>query len=112
MCIRDSICPATTVDLTTLAVSTVSTPGGIFEWRLGATPTSALVADPTKAVAGTYYLFEKSVAGCYSNALVVAANIIPCECQLVYSVTAGHDQEVCAGKPITLTCLLYTSRCV
>lgn len=96
-------CPATTADLTTISLSEVSTPGGVFEWHVGPSPASALVADPTKVVAGTYYISEKSVAGCYSNALAVVANIIPCDCQLVYGVTAGPDQEICAGKPIQIT---------
>jgi large repetitive protein len=96
-------CPATTADLTSITLSQASTPGGVYEWHVSASPTSALVADPTKVGAGTYYIFEKSVAGCYSNALAVVVNIIPCDCQLVYGVSAGPDREICAGLPITVT---------
>ena len=55
---------------------------------------------------GKYYLFEKSPAGCYSNPAVIVVNIIPCDCQLVYGVNAGADQEVCAGSPISVTATL------
>ncbi len=96
-------CPATTADLTSLTVSAPSTPGGVFEWRVGPSSTSALVTDPTKVVAGTYYIFEKSVAGCYSNALAVVVNIVPCDCQLVYGVAAGADREICAGVSVPVT---------
>ena len=96
-------CPATTVDLTAITLPTPSTPGGVFEWHVSPASTSALVADPTKVGAGTYFVFEKSVAGCYSNPSAVIVNIIPCDCQLVYGVDAGADQEVCAGTPITVT---------
>ncbi|TDB65254.1 DUF7507 domain-containing protein [Arundinibacter roseus] len=96
-------CPATTVDLTAITISPISIVGGVFEWRTGASPTSALVTNPTQVNAGTYYLFEKSPAGCYSNPMVVSVNIIPCDCQLVYSVNAGADQEVCAGLPVSIS---------
>ncbi|WP_373330736.1 Ig-like domain-containing protein [Salmonirosea aquatica] len=97
-----NICPDTTADLTTIDL-TASTPGGFFEWREGMLSTSALVDDPTKVEAGTYYICEKSVEGCYGSAQAVVVNIVPCDCQLEYSVAAGVDQEVCAGMPISVT---------
>ncbi len=96
-------CPETTVDLTAITISPVSIAGGVFEWRVGPSPTSALVTDPTKVAAGNYYLFEKSPAGCYSNPVVIVVNIIPCDCQLVYGVDAGADQEICATSPVSVT---------
>ena len=104
-----NICPATTVDLTTVTISPITIVGGVFEWRTGPTPSSPLVSNPRSVGAGTYYLFEKSPAGCYSNPMVVTVNIIPCDCQLIASVDAGVDQEVCASEPITVRATLTGS---
>ena len=101
-----NVCPDSTVDLTKITISPISIAGGVFEWRVAPTTTSALVTDPTKVEAGKYYLFEKSPAGCYSNPAVIVVNIIPCDCQLVYGVNVGGDQEVCAGSPISVTATL------
>ncbi|WP_373511664.1 SdrD B-like domain-containing protein [Persicitalea sp.] len=101
-----NVCPDSTVDLTKITISPISIAGGVFEWRVGPSTTSALVTDPTKVKAGKYYLFEKSPAGCYSNPAVIVVNIIPCDCQLVYGVTVGADQEVCAGLPISVTAVV------
>ena len=100
-------CPVPTVNLTTLAISAISTTGGVFEWRTGPSPTSALVANPTAvSTSGTYYIFEKSVSGCYSNPLAVVVNIVPCACDLVYGVSVGADQEICAGANVPVTATL------
>ncbi len=99
-------CPATTVNLTALTVSAPSTPGGIFEWHVGSSPTSALVSNPTAVGSGQYYLFEKSIFGCYSNPMAVIVNITPCDCQLVFNVTVGSDQEICAGSPVSVSATL------
>ncbi len=101
-----NVCPDSTVDLTKITISPISIVGGVFEWRVGPSTTSALVADPTKATAGKYYLFEKSPTGCYSNPAVIVVNIVSCDCQLVYDVNAGADQEVCAGSPVSVTATL------
>ena len=61
-------CPTTTVNLTALAATlTPSVSGGIFEWHVSNSSGSALVSSPTAVTNGTYYLFEKSPAGCYST---------------------------------------------
>ncbi len=97
-------CPATTVDLTALTISPVSTAGGVFEWHVGPSPTSALVTDSTKVVGGKYYLFEKSPAGCYSNpvpkmdALTILINPTPAP---AFGV-ACDDTLICLGKSTKL----------
>jgi uncharacterized repeat protein (TIGR01451 family)/gliding motility-associated-like protein len=101
-----NVCPATTVNLTTVAISAPTTPGGVFEWRVGPQPTSPLVSNLTSVGAGQYYLFEKSVAGCYSNPLVVNVNITNCQCTLTYNVTVINDQEICAGAAVTVSATL------
>ncbi|WP_247231669.1 SdrD B-like domain-containing protein [Telluribacter sp. SYSU D00476] len=95
-------CPDTLVNLTSINPAP-SVAGGVFEWRTGSSPVSARVADPTKVANGTYYLFEKSPAGCYSSPAVVTVNIASCDCQLAFTVDAGSDQEICTGESINLT---------
>ncbi len=65
---QTNTCPTTTVDLTALSAAlTPSVTGGIFEWHVSNSSGSALVSIPTAVTDGTYYLFEKSPAGCYST---------------------------------------------
>ena len=71
-------CPATTANLTAAQPASVSTAGGVFEWRTTSSATSALVATPTAVTAGTYYLFEKSTSGCYSLPKAVTVSISSC----------------------------------
>ncbi|HEV7350573.1 SdrD B-like domain-containing protein [Telluribacter sp.] len=98
-------CPDTLANLTFLnPIPSVS--GGVFEWRTGTSPTSALVSNPIKVAGGTYYLFEKSPAGCYSSPAVVTVNISACDCQLAYTVDAGADQEICPGETVTVTAVV------
>lgn len=72
-------CPSTTVDLTALSAAlTPSVSGGIFEWHASNSSGSPLVSDATAVGAGTYYLFEKSPANCYSIGAAVTVNIVTC----------------------------------
>jgi uncharacterized repeat protein (TIGR01451 family)/gliding motility-associated-like protein len=72
-------CEGKTVNLNTYIINTATTPNGKFEWHIGAEPTSALVSTPTAVGAGTYYLFEKSGAGCYSNPTILKVLLKPCD---------------------------------
>ncbi|MEO0042987.1 MAG: hypothetical protein RL329_2435, partial [Bacteroidota bacterium] len=72
-------CPATTVNLTTLAATlTPSVSSGVFEWHVSNSSGSALVPNQTTVGAGTYYLFEKSPAACYSTGQAVTVTIQVC----------------------------------
>ena len=74
-----NVCPATTVNLTTIASAlTPSVSGGVFEWHVSNSSSSALVSNQNTAVAGDYYLFERSPAGCYSVGLKVTVTIQVC----------------------------------
>jgi gliding motility-associated-like protein/uncharacterized repeat protein (TIGR01451 family) len=97
-----NVCPSTSVNLDTHIINAVSTAGGVFEWHVGPSPTSALVANKATAGAGTYYVFEKSTAGCYSNPTLLTVNIIPCSCINPAIAKAGDDIKVCQGDPINL----------
>lgn len=70
-------CPATTVNLLTTQ-PLPSTIGGVFEWHISNSATSALVNTPSAAGAGTYYIFEKSTNGCISNGDAVKVIIQSC----------------------------------
>lgn len=74
-----NICPLTTVDLTTISSAlTPSVSGGVFEWHVSNSSSSAMVSNPNDVVAGDYYLFERSPAGCYSIGLKVTVAIQVC----------------------------------
>jgi hypothetical protein len=74
-----NICPSTTVDLTTIASAlTPSVSGGIFEWHVSNSSSSAIVSNQSAVGAGDYYLFERSPAGCYSTGLKVTTTINVC----------------------------------
>lgn len=75
----NNICPLTTVDLTTISSALApSVVGGIFEWHVSNSSSSALVSNQNSVVAGDYYLFEKSPTGCYSIGSKVVVNIQVC----------------------------------
>ncbi len=71
-------CPATTANLVTTQPASASTAGGMFEWHVTSSSTSAFVNTPTAVTAGTYYLFEKSTSGCYSLPKAVTVTISSC----------------------------------
>ncbi|MCP9769661.1 DUF11 domain-containing protein [Lacihabitans sp. LS3-19] len=73
------ICTGTTADLNTHIINGITTPGGTFEWHTGFLPSSPLVANPSAVGVGTYYLFEKSGAGCYSNPTQAVVSAKSCE---------------------------------
>lgn len=69
-------CPYVTLDLMLTLQQMPRTEGGRYEFRTAAG--SAEVAHPGVAGAGTYYVFEKSAAGCYSDAAAVTITINEC----------------------------------
>jgi uncharacterized repeat protein (TIGR01451 family)/gliding motility-associated-like protein len=87
----------TTANLNDALKSTASTTNGVFEWRTGNSPSSALVIDPSSVVAGTYYVFEKSTSNCYSVAGVVTVTITNCGCPNPASVQLASLVSQCSG---------------
>ncbi len=75
---RKNECPYITLDLMLTVSQTPRTNGGRYEFRTAAAPTSAEVVHPGVVGAGTYYVFEKSAAGCYSEAAAVTIEIKEC----------------------------------
>jgi hypothetical protein len=84
-----NICPLTTVDLTTISSALIpSVSGGVFEWHVSNSSSSAMVSNQNTVVAGDYYLFERSPAGCYSTGLKVTVVIqVCCSAQICIPVT-------------------------
>ena len=87
-------CPATTVSLNNISAAlTPSVSGGSFEWHVSNSSNSALVSNPTAVSAGTYYLFEKSPANCYSAGSplqVQIQNCCPSPLCIPITITRSH----------------------
>ncbi|PAC27665.1 thrombospondin type 3 repeat-containing protein [Flectobacillus sp. BAB-3569] len=81
---KSNICPASTVDLTSLQPPAVS--GVTYEWHTVSNNPSAssLVSTPSAVTAGIYYLYGRSASGCYSVpssavTAIVTAGCNPCK---------------------------------
>ena len=102
------ICDGETTDLSTHIINGITTPGGVFEWRTGADPSSPLVTNINNAGAGTYYLFEKSGAGCYSNPAQVTVLIKPCDKEIDLSlIKIANRRTVEINDIITYTLTIH-----
>ncbi|WP_207505402.1 Ig-like domain-containing protein [Telluribacter humicola] len=103
-------CPVATVNLATAVTSTLTTTGGVFEYRTGNTPTSPVVSNPAAvSTSGTYYVFEKTTTGCYSEPAAIVVTIINCNDQSLACQTnpatanAGNDASICAALSYKLS---------
>jgi uncharacterized repeat protein (TIGR03803 family) len=112
-----NICPATTVDLTTIGASNQPA-NTVIKWHT-ATPAKAsnLVANPAAVVAGTYYaVFYDAVNGCYggviegssTTAITVTINA-PCCPAGSYAppLAANKAINICPATTADLTLLEY-----
>jgi hypothetical protein len=103
---KSNVCPATTVDLTSLQPAAVS--GVTYEWHtVASNPTSGtLVATPAAAASGTYYLYGKSASGCYSaasSAVTATVNAcIPCT-PVDPGVVSGSAASIKTGNTASFT---------
>lgn len=98
---------ATTVNLANAITSTVSA-GGIFEWHTANSTSSPVISNPTAIGAGTYFLFEKSSNGCYSDGAMVVVNINACQCTNPPVVSLSALLPICGGvaSPVQLNAIL------
>ncbi|MFD2524101.1 T9SS type B sorting domain-containing protein [Emticicia soli] len=74
-----NVCPFNTADLNTAILTEISTVGGQFEFHTTNSVTSPLVTNPGAVGAGTYYVFERTSAGCYSAGSVIKVSITTCD---------------------------------
>ena len=100
-------CPFITVDLTKGTVGQATTTGGVFEYYTDAALTTAVATPTAAAASGTYYVVEKSGAGCYSLPGTIRVLITPCGPQVAcdqnpITVNAGVDASICAAKDYKL----------
>lgn len=98
----ENSCPETSFTLAKIELPAVAAEGNVFEWHASIEPTSEIVSDSIP-VSGSYYLFEKTATGCYSQPTLVVINTVACDCDLTYGVNASEDQEVCNQQPITVS---------
>ncbi|WP_255076982.1 SdrD B-like domain-containing protein [Lacihabitans sp. CCS-44] len=87
------ICIGETSDLNTHIINGTTSSGGVFEWHVGNLSTSALVANPSAVGAGTYYLFEKSLVGCYSNPAIIVVTEKNCAQVIDLSLLKTADKR-------------------
>jgi uncharacterized repeat protein (TIGR01451 family)/gliding motility-associated-like protein len=97
-------CAGKTINLNDYVINGATTPGGTFEWHTTANEKSPLVANPSAVGAGTYYLFEKSGAGCYSPPRMLKVNLKNCEILIDLSLT----KIASTMTPKVLDNLVYT----
>lgn len=74
-----NICPFNTSDLNSAILSEPVSPRGQFEFHTLPSPSSLLVTNPSIVFAGNYYVFERSVDGCYSDFAEIKVNKVTCE---------------------------------
>jgi uncharacterized repeat protein (TIGR01451 family)/gliding motility-associated-like protein len=73
-----NICPFNTADINTAVLGEPSTNGGTFEFHVTSSPNSPLITSPSTVSSGTYYVFERSAVGCYSDFASIKVNATEC----------------------------------
>jgi gliding motility-associated-like protein/uncharacterized repeat protein (TIGR01451 family) len=74
-----NVCPFNTADLNTAILTDITTTGGQFEFHTANSTSSPLITNPGAVGAGTYYVFERTSAGCYSAGSVIKVTITNCD---------------------------------
>ena len=103
-----NICPIQTADLSSALMGTSS---GSFEFHVSNSSNSALITNSGVVTAGTYYVFDRSDLGCYSNASAINVTITDCEDNPVDStqnvdiavIKIGSANVVAVGDTVTYT---------
>ena len=102
---RVTVCVGRTVDLTKYYLST-TTGTNVFEWHTGLATTSPLVSNITAVGPGKYYLFERSLNGCYSNPSILTVDGESCECKNPATIVLGPGKSVCEGESVVMMATL------
>ncbi|GAB3521720.1 hypothetical protein GCM10027442_46150 [Emticicia fontis] len=74
-----NVCPFNTADLNTAILTDITTVGGQFEFHTANSTSSPLITNPGAVGAGTYYVFERTSAGCYSAGSIIKVTITNCD---------------------------------
>jgi hypothetical protein len=72
-----NVCPAETINLTTLVTSVTPTGGSIL-YKTTNNPLGIDVIDPTIVGTGSYYIFYQNQEGCFSTGTFVTGTVNPC----------------------------------
>ena len=98
-------CPSVVANLTSALSAT--TAGSTYEYRIGAPVWSKQISRPDSVGAGTYFVFERSAAGCVSAPARVMVNIINCAADTISNDLAIEKTASLAvvnnGQPVTYT---------
>ncbi len=100
-------CPTTTVNLVSKVTSTPKTIGGVFEYHVENNPNSPMLASTNAVGAGTYYVFEKTLTGCYSSSAAITVAIDNCntvqgDADIQVNI-AGNKTNVVIGDEVIYT---------
>jgi hypothetical protein len=104
---KSNICPATTVDLTTISATNLPTGGVVLEWHTGTPATAAnKVATPSAVTAGTYYaVFYDATFNCYSNTSgTTGATAVTATSTACVTCNAGSTAPTLSATTIANTC--------
>lgn len=93
-------CPFQTADLSKIISEDESAPPSSYQYlfRTESRPDGPAVQSPGAVTAGTYYIFGRSIDGCYTEPVAVAVNITPC----------SNAIPVCLSNPASLVAQLDT----
>jgi hypothetical protein len=72
-----NVCPNTTVNLISL-ITSVTPIGGAVLYKITSNPLGADVSNPAAVMAGTYYIFYRSQAGCSSTGTQITVTTMSC----------------------------------
>jgi len=72
-----NVCPATSINLTSL-VTSITPGGGSILYKTSNNPLGSNVANPSSVGSGSYYIFYQNSEGCYSTGTLVSVTIVNC----------------------------------
>ncbi|MBK7468395.1 MAG: DUF4347 domain-containing protein [Saprospiraceae bacterium] len=88
----NNICPSTTVDLSSLAISSTTPAGSTLVWSTTSTPTASDTLTNLNVGAGKYYAFYYDQAfGCFGPADSLTVTLITCLCSDPSKMAASCD---------------------
>ncbi|HLO46499.1 MAG TPA: SdrD B-like domain-containing protein [Leadbetterella sp.] len=100
-------CPAITVDLTSKVTSTPVTVGGVFEYHVSNNINSQILTTANAVGSGTYYVFEKTLTGCYSisspiTVVIDNCNVVQGDADIQVDIS-GNKTSVVIGDEVIYT---------
>ena len=98
-----AVCSPSTVDLTSPAITSGSTPGLVFTYWNNSTATSSLTSPNAVTTSGNYYIVGSNASSCSDTSLVVVTiNLIP-------TVVTNNPAIACSPSTVDLTAPAVTA---